>query len=88
MVGMPVPLLPLAHQYVVTTPVDALAGRNADPNGAGLPILRHQDADLYYREHGDRIGIGSYAHRPMPVVWTGSSPLRPGEVDRHRMPSA
>ena len=67
MVGMPVPLLPLAHQYAITTPVDALAGRNADPNGAGLPILRHQDADLYYREHGDRIGIGSYAHRPMPV---------------------
>ena len=28
MVGMPVPLLPLAHQYVKTTAVPALAGRN------------------------------------------------------------
>ena len=44
-----------------------MAGRNELPNGASLPILRHQDQDLYYREHGDRYGIGSYAHRPMPV---------------------
>ena len=67
MIGMRVPLLPLAHQYVITTALPELAGRNGGPNGACLPILRHQDKDLYYREHGDRIGIGSYAHRPMPV---------------------
>ncbi len=29
--------------------------------------MRHQDQDLYFREHVDRLGIGSYAHRPMPV---------------------
>jgi glycine cleavage system aminomethyltransferase T len=34
---------------------------------ASAPILRHQDRDLYFREHGDRIGIGSYAHDPIPV---------------------
>ncbi|MGD3106170.1 GcvT family protein [Streptomyces sp. YGL11-2] len=38
---------------------------------AGRPILRFQDRDLYFREHfdtaGGRLGIGSYAHRPMPV---------------------
>ena len=89
MVGMPVPLLPLAHQYVITTPVDALAGRNADPNGAGLPILRHQDADLYYREHGDRIGIGSYAHRPMPVdLDRDLRRYAPEEVTATAMPSS
>ena len=44
----------------------------ATPNGseAGLPILRHQDQDLYFREHVDRLGIGSYGHRPMPVDLT------------------
>jgi glycine/D-amino acid oxidase-like deaminating enzyme len=67
LVGLKVPLLPLAHQYVKSTPIAELAGRNEMPNGAGMPILRYQDRDLYYREHGDRIGIGSYAHRPMPV---------------------
>ena len=67
MVGMDVPLLPLAHQYVKTGQVAELVGRNTEEVEASLPILRHQDQDLYFREHVDRIGIGSYAHRPMPV---------------------
>jgi dimethylglycine oxidase len=67
MVGMDVPLLPLAHQYVKTGRVDELVGRTTEEVEASLPILRHQDQDLYFREHGDRLGIGSYAHRPMPV---------------------
>ncbi|WP_033287579.1 GcvT family protein [Amycolatopsis jejuensis] len=60
LIGMPVPLLPLAHQYAKTGQVAGLAE-------ATLPILRHQDQDLYFRQHGDQLGIGSYAHRPMPV---------------------
>lgn len=67
MVGMDVPLLPLAHQYAKTGQVAELVGRNTDAVEASLPILRHQDQDLYFREHVDRLGIGSYAHRPMPV---------------------
>ena len=58
LVGLTIPLQPLAHQYATTTPLPGLRGG---------PILRHQDADLYFRETGDRLGIGSYAHRPMPV---------------------
>ncbi|GAB2919058.1 FAD-dependent oxidoreductase [Rhodococcus aerolatus] len=66
--GMTVPLTPMAHQYATTTPVPALAG-TPGTHGGGLPIVRHQDRDLYYRVHeGDRVGIGSYAHRPMPVA--------------------
>ncbi|MBW0105191.1 FAD-dependent oxidoreductase [Pseudonocardia sp. KRD291] len=67
LVGMRVPLLPLAHQYARTGRVEELVGRNEGGVEARMPILRHQDADLYYREHDDGIGIGSYAHRPMPV---------------------
>ena len=83
MAGLELPLLPMAHQYVRTTPVPALADRKADPQAeALLPILRHQDRDLYFREHEDRIGIGSYAHRPMPVdledvAAPGESPAMP-----------
>ncbi|UQA96821.1 GcvT family protein [Streptomyces halobius] len=66
--GVEVPLLPLAHQYATTSPVPGLDG--------GRPILRFQDRDLYFREHADtgsgrsgvRLGIGSYAHRPLPVA--------------------
>jgi dimethylglycine oxidase len=64
MVGMELPLTPLAHQLAWTGPVPALAGQSAE---AVRPILRHQDADLYYRDRFDRIGIGYYGHDPMPV---------------------
>ena len=56
--GVPVPLLPMAHQYARTEVL---------PGPLPTPILRHQDRDLYFRSHGDRLGIGSYLHRPMPV---------------------
>ncbi len=59
MAGVDVPLQPLAHQYVKTGPLQA---------PAGAPILRHQERDLYFRPHdGGRLGIGSYAHGPLPV---------------------
>ncbi|MDX6349760.1 MAG: dimethylglycine oxidase [Streptomyces sp.] len=64
MVGMNLPLTPLGHQLAWTGPVPALAGQTEE---AVRPILRHQDADLYYRDRFDRIGIGYYGHRPMPV---------------------
>lgn len=87
MIGLQVPLLPLAHQYVKTTALPELLGRNELPNGARLPILRYQDKDLYYREHGDRIGIGSYAHRPMPVDMAQLPRVGAEEMSDHRMPS-
>lgn len=86
MAGLPVPLLPLAHQYAKTAPIPALQQRKNPPNGASLPILRHQDHDLYYREHGDQYGIGYYGHRPMPVN-AGSLGLTPKNVDEKNMPS-
>ncbi|MFF4468846.1 FAD-dependent oxidoreductase [Streptomyces sp. NPDC001599] len=64
MAGVDVPLQPLAHQYARTGPLPELHGATAE---ASKPILRFQDRDLYFREHGDRLGIGSYAHRPLPV---------------------
>ncbi|MFJ3656465.1 FAD-dependent oxidoreductase [Streptomyces nigra] len=64
MAGTNLPLTPLAHQFAWSGPVPALAGQREE---AVRPILRHQDAGLYYRDRFDRLGIGSYGHRPMPV---------------------
>jgi dimethylglycine oxidase len=64
MAGMNLPLTPLAHQLAWTGPIPALAGQTEE---AVRPILRHQDADLYYRDRFDGIGIGYYGHRPMPI---------------------
>ncbi|KUL51417.1 sarcosine dehydrogenase [Streptomyces sp. NRRL F-4489] len=99
--GVDVPLLPLAHQYATTEPLPELAAPNSPDGGllpalddtgpgqeAARPILRHQDRDLYFREHldatGGRLGIGSYAHRPLPV-----DPFTvPAYDDAPAMPSA
>ncbi|WP_026361205.1 GcvT family protein [Amycolatopsis nigrescens] len=86
MVGMEVPLLPLAHQYAKTGQLAELVGRNTEESEASLPILRHQDQDLYYREHNDRLGIGTYAHRPMPVATAELDSAGP-EVSDAAMPS-
>ncbi|KAI5455638.1 Dimethylglycine oxidase [Mariannaea sp. PMI_226] len=86
MVGVSVPLLPMAHQYVKTTPVPAQKGKNEPLIGAQLPILRYQDQDLYYRELGEQYGIGSYRHRPMPVV-AASLGETPSRVNDQNMPS-
>ncbi|WP_405875229.1 MULTISPECIES: FAD-dependent oxidoreductase [unclassified Streptomyces] len=80
MVGMNLPLTPLAHQLAWTGPIPALAGQTEE---AVRPILRHQDADLYYRDRFDGIGIGYYGHRPMPI--TADEILSVDEADE--MPS-
>ncbi len=87
LVGMAVPLLPLAHQFVWTGQVPDLVGRNTELREAGLPILRHQDQDLYYRERVDCLGIGSYAHRPMPVDLRTLPEGGAGSSDLPAMPS-
>lgn len=88
MVGTPIPLLPLGHQFAWTQPVASLSGVNEYPDSTSRPILRYQDRDLYYREWGERIGIGSYAHRPMPIDLDTLRAYRPDEITGDRMPSS
>ncbi|WP_109212345.1 MULTISPECIES: FAD-dependent oxidoreductase [Microbacterium] len=87
MAGTPIPLLPMAHQYVKSTPIPAQKGVNDGPNGARLPMLRHQDQDMYFREHGDQIGAGYYGHRPLPVDLDDLVTYAPDDMDEHTMPS-
>ncbi|KAF2151608.1 dimethylglycine dehydrogenase mitochondrial precursor [Myriangium duriaei CBS 260.36] len=95
--GVTIPILPLEHQYVKTTSVSALRGRPVNKHmnamNAEYPILRYQDRDLYYREHGEQarlsriwLGIGSYHHRPMPID-AATLELGPKHVDEKHMPS-
>ena len=87
MVGMATPLQPLAHLYAKTTPVPALAAIAASPELENeRPILRHQDRDLYFREHVDRMGIGAYGHRPLPIdpatlLSPAQAPVMPSVLD-------
>ncbi|QFZ77568.1 FAD-dependent oxidoreductase [Streptomyces fagopyri] len=85
MAGVDVPLQPLAHQYAKTRRLPELAGATAE---ASRPILRFQDRDLYFREHTDRIGIGSYAHQPLPVDPFGVLPYDEARANGRAMPSS
>ncbi|WP_254537025.1 GcvT family protein [Halomarina litorea] len=64
MVDFDVPLVPCAHQYLVSDELDELAGADRELE---QPILRHQDYSLYFRQHGECYGIGSYNHEPLLV---------------------
>ena len=77
MAGMTLPLTPLGHQLAWTSAVPTVASVEHE---AVLPILRHQDHDLYYRERFDSIGIGYYGHRPMPVQANEILPIGEAEV--------
>jgi len=76
MAGAFVPLLtPMQHQYAWTTPVPGLEAVSEE---ADHVIVRHQDNAMYFRQHGERYGIGSYKHRSMPVS--------PDEIPREHAP--
>jgi len=63
-VGVPIPLMAVEHLYAITTPVPELAGETRE---IVHPILRHQDHAMYFRQHGECYGIGSYQHTPLLV---------------------
>jgi glycine cleavage system aminomethyltransferase T len=64
MAGVSIPLTPVEHQYVITTPIPELAGETREIEH---PLLRHQDYSMYFRQHADSYGIGSYKHEPLLV---------------------
>lgn len=64
MAGLTLPMTPCQHLYVKTGPLAELAGETEEVRH---PIIRDQDRDMYYRQHGQGYGFGSYAHAPLIV---------------------
>ncbi|HUN21697.1 MAG TPA: FAD-dependent oxidoreductase [Anaerolineales bacterium] len=61
-VGLRFPIMGVEHQYTITEPLPELAG---ETRFVVHPILRNQNDRIYYRQHADSYGIGSYNHRSM-----------------------
>ena len=62
MAGATIPLTPAIHQMIDIGPVP----RFADATGAiEYPIVRDMDTNMYERQDGRGLEIGSYAHRPI-----------------------
>ena len=64
MVGVTIPLQPIAHQYVFSHALQELADETEEVTA---PLIRDQNNAMYFRQVFNGIGIGSYQHRPLPV---------------------
>lgn len=62
--GFRIPLQAAQHLYTVTTPLPALANEGVEVRH---PLLRHQDHAMYFRQHYQQYGVGSYRHVPLMV---------------------
>ena len=87
MAGTPVPLQPLAHLYTRTSPLPEVSALAIPPDLENIhPVLRIQDRDMYAREYVDRLGVGGYGHRPIPVdpatlLPPAEAPVMPSVLD-------
>ena len=62
MAGASIPLTPAVHQMIDIGPVP----RFADAESAiEFPIVRDMDTNMYERQDGSGLEVGSYAHRPI-----------------------
>jgi glycine cleavage system aminomethyltransferase T/glycine/D-amino acid oxidase-like deaminating enzyme len=62
MAGASIPLTPAIHQMIDIGPVPRFAGAKL---GIEWPIVRDMDTNMYERQDGTGLEIGSYAHRPI-----------------------
>src|SRR6266581_184864 len=64
MAGARIPLTPIVHQMISVGPVPLFADSSGE---IGYPIVRDVDTNMYERQHGGDMEVGSYAHRPIIV---------------------
>ncbi len=63
--GAHIPLTPIVHQMISVGPIPLFSDTVGE---IGYPIVRDVDANMYERQHGGDMEVGSYAHRPILVA--------------------
>ena len=64
MAGARIPLTPVVHQMISVGPIPLFADTVGE---ISYPIVRDMDTNMYERQHGGDMEVGSYAHRPIVV---------------------
>jgi glycine cleavage system aminomethyltransferase T len=64
MAGASIPLTPVVHQMISVGPIPLFADTVGE---IAYPIVRDMDTNMYERQHGGDMEVGSYAHRPIVV---------------------
>jgi glycine cleavage system aminomethyltransferase T/glycine/D-amino acid oxidase-like deaminating enzyme len=65
MAGASIPLTPIVHQMISVGPIPLFADTVGE---IAYPIVRDVDTNMYERQHGGDMEVGSYAHRPILVA--------------------
>jgi glycine cleavage system aminomethyltransferase T/glycine/D-amino acid oxidase-like deaminating enzyme len=65
MAGARIPLTPIVHQMISVGPIALFDGTEGE---ISYPIVRDVDENMYERQHGGDMEVGSYAHRPIIVA--------------------
>jgi glycine cleavage system aminomethyltransferase T/glycine/D-amino acid oxidase-like deaminating enzyme len=65
MAGARLPLTPIVHQMISVGPIPLFADTAGE---ISYPIVRDVDTNMYERQHGGDMEVGSYAHRPIIVT--------------------
>jgi heterotetrameric sarcosine oxidase gamma subunit len=65
MAGARIPLTPIVHQMISVGPIALFDGTEGE---IAYPIVRDVDENMYERQHGGDMEVGSYAHRPIVVA--------------------
>jgi len=62
MAGARIPLVPAVHQMIDVGPIPLLEQTRKE---IAFPIVRDMDTNMYERQNGGDMEVGSYAHRPI-----------------------
>jgi glycine cleavage system aminomethyltransferase T/glycine/D-amino acid oxidase-like deaminating enzyme len=65
MAGARIPLTPIVHQMISVGPIALFDDTEGE---IAYPIVRDVDENMYERQHGGDMEVGSYAHRPIIVA--------------------
>jgi len=64
MAGTDIPLTPAVHQLISVGPIDFFEDYEGE---ISFPVVRDMDTQMYERQHGNDMEVGSYQHRP--ILW-------------------
>jgi len=82
MAGATIPLTPAVHQMITVGPIPLF---EETPGEISFPIVRDVDTNMYERQNGSDMEVGSYAHRPIlldpeDIPSSGEAALSPTEL--------
>jgi glycine cleavage system aminomethyltransferase T/glycine/D-amino acid oxidase-like deaminating enzyme len=83
MAGARIPLTPIVHQMISVGPIALFDGTEGE---IAYPIVRDVDENMYERQHGGDMEVGSYAHRSIIVAPDDIPPIEAAVLSPTELP--